>query len=431
MAGRKQDDTGRKPRKKSDSDSDDGNDEKSRQRRSWWSSLRRRPEPERPSRRRPRSPPPPPRPQDDGDDEEEDNDNEEAAESDDPATLNHPPTAPTLEDKDDIYSHSRRAPPRSRSPPPRSVWNIFPASLRRRVRANSTTKKPRYPSPPPSDDGDSDPSYPIFDAAKDVRPRPRRVKSVPSASERAARIPTPPGILKNNSAPRTSGNIQLPAPTPAERNWRNTITHLPLSVTDAILKERVSVDFDRKARIHDYYDTDPILLTDTTTPERIHSPAPQHTLPDDIDREKKIENYPSHDSVPSSTSDPNNFDTATSKAVDREGIEAFAKKPLQKYKSLLEGEEHPPKPRPRRRRRFASGELRSENVSPTNRSLTQYISGSAPAPERLRQLEVQQEEASGSGEPISPRSKSRPPSKNIDRKDYKDGGDENEPKGHT
>ncbi|KAK6360710.1 hypothetical protein TWF730_006838 [Orbilia blumenaviensis] len=348
------------------------------------------------------------------------------------------PPPPPPPDPQDIYSHSRRRPPRSRSPPPRSLWNIIPvASWRRRARARSRSRHPSKSPARPQFDSFNDPEYLEFDAAKHFRPPPRRVQSVPRASERAARVPTPPSILKN-SAPRRTENYPLPAPTEAERNWRTTISQLPSVVADAVLKERTSVEFDIRSRVHGYFDTDPILFTDNTTPERRPSPPLPPSAPGYLDKQGRIVSIaPSSGVVPSSGSDSNNSGTATAKAVEKEGTRASAKSKadLQNYRSLLEGVKHIPEAAPARRRRayFVPSDPQPENVSPLRTPSAQNTPRATTVNYsiRLTPIKAHQEQTASSGEQ-SRRGKSRSPNrKSEDDRDRDNGGSENKSQGDT
>ncbi|KAK6345134.1 hypothetical protein TWF718_007063 [Orbilia javanica] len=460
-----------------------------------------------------RSPPPPPRPQSDDDDDqeqtlesddsrqrreggEEKNENEEEEEDDpnkDPTTatntasntniptnldITNPLPALTYEELHSlhhsenlkrIYSHSRRAPPRPRQPLPRSLWNIIPVpSWRQRARAHSRSKRTSR-SAPPHTSNDSiydDPEYLAFDAAKYVRPPPRRVKSVPRASERAARVPTPPSILKESVPPRRP-DFPLPPPTDAERNWRHTITRIPTAVADAVLKERPSVDFDKKSRVHGYFKTDPIYLientttTTTTTPLQPSQSQPQSpTTPTTSIKTSpppsSFKQYfyysspspaspasptsPSHHQIPyHSSSTPNLFDTAASitAAIDRESVQAFSdqgnqKKNLQgNYTSLFEefeGEDLPPPTPTRERRNHPPGPTPSlwNPLTPE-----QNYNPFRPPGTTLARKKARQPLAFGysHGESSSSSKKNKPKKPNKKKKDPKDGGNENKRKG--
>ncbi|RVD84539.1 uncharacterized protein DFL_006285 [Arthrobotrys flagrans] len=295
-----------------------------------------------------RSPPPRPRQPEEGDEGTDVDSDRDDFDLNDPTTATntasnaniHPTRA--LNKYIDIYSHSRRAPPRPRQPAQQSLWNFIPVpALRQRARAHSRSKKRVSRSAPPHTANEfGDPEYLAFDAAKDVRPPPRRVKSVPRASERAARVPTPPSILKETGPPRRC-DFPLPGPTEAERNWRHTISRIPSTVVDAVLKERPSVNFDNKSRVHGYFESDPIYLTESTTPERRPSPKPKRNFSDHL---------PSRDSIPSSPPDPDNSGASPSEAIDQGGVQAFSNRKenpqLPQYRSLFDdfgGEELPPR----------------------------------------------------------------------------------------
>ncbi|KAF3315221.1 hypothetical protein TWF173_004104 [Orbilia oligospora] len=267
--------------------------------------------------------------------------------------------------------------------------------------------------------------YRSFDAAKAVRPSPRVVDYLPKPSERAAKFGTPPSILKESGGPRRF-DFPLPAPTEAERNWRHTISRIPGAVAGAVLKERASVDFDKKSRVHGYFQSDPIYLTENTTPERRPSPPPvEHSLSEYLDSLVHSDQA----KAKSNKDDNNNKDNQN---------------PQLNYSSLFDefqGEKLPPaateKPRRRRSVVFVEPEvpLNRNRRSLRPRPSSGPATAATAATTALAQIKAQQQQASsssrgnpGSSSSSSGNKKSKPSKKGFkDKKDPKDGGDENKP----
>ncbi|KAF3164238.1 hypothetical protein TWF225_001706 [Orbilia oligospora] len=451
-----------KRKKKSDNSGDEGDKSDASERRGrrtrWWS-LRSRSGPGGSSeaelgegRPRPRlRSPPPPQPEEHNTqqqhaEKEEDSDDDEDDPNIDPTTAtntisntNIPTTAPpppppppattaTTRSKSasqlppsDIYSHSLIAPPRPRQTVNRKFWDI--------IHRRQTSKRTSRSAPPHTANDHEDPEYRSFDAAKAVRPPPRIVDYLPKPSERAAKFGTPPSILKESSGPRRF-DFPLPAPTEAERNWRHTISRIPGAVAGAVLRERASVDFDKKSRVHGYFQSDPIYLTENTTPERRPSPPPvEHSLSEYLDSLVH-----SDQAKAKSNKDDNNNNKDN-------------QNPQLNYSSLFDefqGEKLPPAATgtPRRRRSvvFVEPEVplnrnrRSLRPRPSSGPATAATAATA-ATTALAQIKAQQQQASSSsrGNPgpsssSSSNKKSKPSKKGSkDKKGPKNGGDENKP----
>ncbi|KAF3276074.1 hypothetical protein TWF970_006363 [Orbilia oligospora] len=450
-----------KRKKKSDNSGDEGDKSDASERRGrrtrWWS-LRSRSGPGGGSeaelgegRPRPRlRSPPPPQPEEhntqqqqqqqqqhtqkeDSDDDEEDDPNiDPTTATNTISNTNIPTTAPpppptttaTTRSKSasqlppsDIYSHSLIAPPRPRQTVNRKFWDI--------IHRRQSSKRTSRSAPPHTANDHEDPEYRSFDAAKAVRPSPRVVDYLPKPSERAAKFGTPPSILRESGGPRRF-DFPLPAPTEAERNWRHTISRIPGAVAGAVLKERASVDFDKKSRVHGYFQSDPIYLTDNTTPERRPSPPPvEHSLSEYLDSLVHSDQA----KAKSNKDDNNNKDNQN---------------PQLNYSSLFDefqGEKLPPaateKPRRRRSVVFVEPEvpLNRNRRSLRPRPSSGPATAATAATTALAQIKAQQQQASsssrgnpGSSSSSSGNKKSKPSKKGSkDKKDPKDGGDENKP----
>ncbi|KAF3161113.1 hypothetical protein TWF788_002763 [Orbilia oligospora] len=420
-----------KRKKKSDNSGDEGDKSDASERRGrrtrWWS-LRSRSGPGGGSeaelgegRPRPRlRSPPPPQPeehntqhqqhthQEDSDDDDDDQDDPNI----DPTTATNtisntnipttappppPPPPPTTTTTtrstrststsqlppSDIYSHSLIAPPRPRQTVNRKFWDI--------IHRRQSSKRTSRSSPPPHTANDhEDPEYRSFDAAKTVRPPPRVVEYLPKPSERAAKFGTPPSILKESGGPRRL-DFPLPAPTEAERNWRHTISRIPGAVAGAVLKERASVDFDKKSRVHGYFQSDPIYLTENTTPERRPSPPPiEHSLSEYLDSLG-----PSDQAKAKSNKDDNNNNNNNNNKDNQN--------PQLNYSSLFDefqGENLPAAApgTPRRRRSvvFVEPEVPLNRRSLRPRPSSGPATAATAATTALAQIKAQQQQASSS-----------------------------------